>query len=41
MIDGVENLISVEQQLEKGVDIKTAMGKNVDILSHKDRKSVV
>jgi len=35
MIDGVENLISVEQQLEKGLDIKTAMGKNVDILSHK------
>jgi len=35
MIDGVENMIAVEQKLEKGVDIKTAMGKNVDILSHK------
>jgi hypothetical protein len=35
MINGVEGLIAVEQQLEKGVDIKTAMGKNSDILSHK------
>lgn len=32
MINGVEALINVEQQLEKGVDIRTAMGKNVDIL---------
>jgi creatine kinase len=35
MIDGVENLIAVEAKLEKGVDIKTAMGKNSDILAHK------
>lgn len=35
MINGVESLIAVESQLEKGTDIKTAMGKNSDILSHK------
>jgi hypothetical protein len=33
MIDGVEALISAEQQLEKGVDLKTAMGKHADILA--------
>lgn len=32
MINGVEALIGVEQQLEKGTDIKTAMGKHSDIL---------
>jgi len=35
MINGVEQLIHVEQLLEKHTDIKTAMGKNADILSHK------
>jgi len=35
MINGVEQLIHVEQLLEKNTDIKTAMGKNADILSHK------
>jgi len=34
MINGVENLIAVEQQLEKGVDVRTAMGANADILDH-------
>jgi len=32
MIDGVEALIGVEQKLEQGVDIKTAMGAHADIL---------
>jgi creatine kinase len=32
MIDGVEALIGVEQSLEKGADIRTAMGKHADIL---------
>lgn len=32
MIDGVEALISVEQKLEQGIEIKTAMGSHADIL---------
>jgi len=32
MINGVEALISAEQQLETGVDIKTAMGTHNDLL---------
>jgi len=34
MINGVQALISVEQKLEAGTDIKEAMGENADILSH-------
>jgi len=34
MINGVEALIGVEQQLEKGVAIKQSMGKHADILTH-------
>mmetsp|Transcript_51716 Transcript_51716/g.43463 ORF Transcript_51716/g.43463 Transcript_51716/m.43463 type:complete len:98 (+) Transcript_51716:3583-3876(+) len=32
MINGVEALISVEQKLESGIDIKKAMGDNKDLL---------
>lgn len=35
MINGVEALIAVEQALEKGTDIKEAMGQNSDILDVK------
>jgi len=34
MINGVQALISVEQKLESGTDIKEAMGENADILGH-------
>jgi len=33
MINGVEQIIAVEQALEGGKDINTAMGKNADILA--------
>jgi len=32
MINGVEALISVEQKLESGIEIKEAMGDNKDLL---------
>lgn len=36
MINGVEALIKVEQQLEKEVELKEAMGENADILDKTD-----
>jgi len=40
MINGVEALISVEQKLEAGTDIKEAMGEHADLLDHAEEKKL-
>lgn len=38
MINGVEALISVEQKLEEGVEIREAMGTHSDLLGDADEE---